>query len=269
LVLDPQKTDWISQLTTFKPDAVVNALHGNLGEDGIVQGVLELLRIPYTHCGVLASAVAMDKEISKALFRDSGLPTPKGSVFSWHDVAQGDPLPRPFVLKPIHEGSSVGVHIVTPETDLAILRKTWHFGERFLLEEYIPGRELVVSVLNDCALGVMEIIPKQSMFYDYETKYTDGLAEHIVDAKIPADVRQRAMAYAVKAHSVLKCRGTTRVDLRYNPQASAQQDVFVLEVNTQPGMTPTSLLPDQALHAGMSFNDLVAWILDQARCDYS
>ncbi|MDR0406498.1 MAG: D-alanine--D-alanine ligase [Holosporales bacterium] len=263
---DPKEDGWICALEAFAPCGVVNALHGTPGEDGTVQGVLELLRIPYTHCGVLASALAMDKEISKALFQEAGIPTPKGKVLSWEEILKKDPFIRPFILKPINEGSSVGVYIVTQETDLYALHKTWQFKNKVLLEEYIPGRELVVSILGERALGVMEIIPKHA-FYDYKTKYTDGLAEHVVEAYLSAEVRQRAMNYALQARTALKCRGAIRVDLRYNSQASVPKDLFVLEINTQPGMTPTSLLPEQARHAGITFNDLVQWILEQAQCD--
>jgi D-alanine-D-alanine ligase len=264
-IIDLQEDDWIAQIQAFAPDAVVNALHGSPGEDGTVQGVLELLRIPYSHSGVMASAMAMDKAISKAIFRDAGILTPKGDVFPWKSIVQKDPLPRPFVLKPINEGSSVGVHIVTERTDLFAIQKIWCFGECALLEEYIPGRELVASVLEDRVLGILEIVPKHT-FYDYQAKYTDGFAQHVIEPTLPEDVRQRIVVYARKAYKTLKCRGSARVDLRYNHQASSH-DVFVLEVNTQPGMTPTSLLPEQARHAGMSFNDLVQWILDRVCCD--
>ncbi|MDR1910717.1 MAG: D-alanine--D-alanine ligase [Holosporales bacterium] len=265
-VVDAQDNDWIARIRVFAPHVVINALHGTPGEDGTVQGILELLGIPYSHCGVMTSAIAMDKEMSKAVFRDAGIPVPEGMVLSWDKVIHGDPFPRPFILKPLREGSSVGVHIVTDTTDLSALRKTWRFGERILLEEYIPGRELVVSVFPDKALGILEIVP-QHAFYDYETKYTDGLAQHILNPTLPEDVRQRTLIYARQAYDALKCRGAVRVDLRYNSEASAPHDIFVLELNTQSGMTPTSLLPDQARHAGMMFNELVQWTLDQARCD--
>jgi D-alanine-D-alanine ligase len=263
---DTKEAGWITRLESFSPTVVVNALHGTSGEDGTVQGVLELLQVPYTHCGVLASAIAMDKEISKILFHAAGIPTPEWKILSWETLLLEDPFLRPFILKPISEGSSIGVHIVDQETNLLSLQATWTFGKRILVEEYIPGRELVISVLKDRALGAMEIVPKHR-FYDYETKYTEGLAEHFVDAHLPDEVYQRALDCALRAHQALKCRGATRVDMRYNPQAAAPHDLYVLEVNTQPGMTPTSLLPEQAHHVGLPFQDLVQWILEQAQCD--
>ncbi|MDR1266821.1 MAG: D-alanine--D-alanine ligase [Holosporales bacterium] len=263
---DPKEKGWISALETFAPDVVFNALHGTPGEDGTVQGVLELLRVPYTHSGVLASAVAMDKELSKALFREVGIPTPKGQVLSWQELLSKDPLPRPFILKPIREGSSVGVSIVDQATDLRSLQTHWTFGSRLLIEEYIPGRELTVCVLEDRSLGVTELVSRRA-FYDYEAKYTEGVTEHCIDPPLPDGVRQQAMHYALQAHQSLKCRGATRVDMRYDPSAPTPKGLYVLEVNTQPGMTPTSLLPEQARHAGLSFQELVLWMLERAQRD--
>jgi D-alanine-D-alanine ligase len=263
---DPKEGSWISALQAFAPTVVMNALHGTPGEDGTIQGVLELLRIPYTHCGVLTSSLAMDKALSKVLFRAAGVPTPSGQVLSWEALLLKDPFPRPFVLKPLREGSSLGVYMIEKETDLSALRKKWSFGERLLTEEYIPGRELTVCLLGEKALCVTEIVSKGS-FYDYDAKYVEGLSKHFVHVSLPGDVYQRALDCAVRASQILQCRGAARADMRYNPQMPAPHDLYVLEINTQPGLTPTSLLPEQAHYAGISFQDLIQWMLEQAQCD--
>ncbi|MDR2412555.1 MAG: D-alanine--D-alanine ligase [Holosporales bacterium] len=263
---DPKEESWISALQTFAPTVVMNALHGTPGEDGTIQGILELLRIPYTHCGVLASSLAMDKALSKVLFRVAGVPTPSWQVLSWETLHLKDPFPRPFILKPLREGSSLGVHIIEKETDLSILREKWLFGEQLLVEEYIPGRELTVCVLGDKALCVTEIVSKRN-FFDYDAKYVEGLSEHFVHVALPGDAYQRALDCAVRASKILQCRGATRADIRYNPQMPVPHDLYVLEINTQPGLTPISLLPEQARYAGISFQDLIQWMLEQAQCD--
>ena len=252
---------------TPPPDTVFNALHGRWGEDGCVQGILELLCIPYTHSGLLASALAMDKPVAKQLFAAVGLTCPEGVVVDAEDLAAGDALPRPFVVKPVNEGSSVGVRIVKngtnlPPVDLAL----WPPGTKLLVEKFIAGRELTVAVMGDRALAVTEIRPRQG-FYDYEAKYTDGRADHVIPAQIPADVYDRALEMALTAHRVLGCRGVSRADFRYDDTVKASGDLYLLEINTQPGMTPLSLVPEQAAYLNIDFPELCAWMVEHAACD--
>jgi D-alanine-D-alanine ligase len=251
---------------TPRPDVVFNALHGTGGEDGTVQGVLEFLRIPYTHSGVLASAVAMDKPVAKAVFAAAGLPVPEGKVVDRRDLVRGDPLPRPFVVKPVSEGSSVGVRIVRPDDNSwAEEAADWSYDQA-LVESYVPGRELTVAVMGDRALGVIEIRTNATM-YDYEAKYAPGGSEHIIPAPIHPAAYQAALEISLRAHCALGCRGVSRADLRYDDTAGEPGRLFLLEVNTQPGMTPTSLVPDIAKHAGIGFAELVRWMVENARCD--
>ncbi len=250
---------------TPPPDALFNALHGRYGEDGTIQAVLNILEIPYTHSGLLASATAMDKTRSKAVFEAAGIPCPDGKVINIADLRAGHVMKPPYVVKPNNEGSSVGVHIVMPG-DNHLPADDWQFGDTVLVERYIPGRELTVAVLGGKALGVTELQPHKG-FYDYEAKYTDGKTTHICPAPVPAAIAEKAMKYAVAAHEALDCRGVSRSDFRYDDSARDPGDLYMLELNTQPGMTPLSLVPEQAGYAGMSFENLVAWMVENAACD--
>lgn len=253
------------QALTPAPDVVFNALHGRYGEDGCVQGVLEILGIPYTHSGVRASAIAMDKALAKEVFVGHGIACAPGVVTR---LAQAHTvMDTPYVVKPVREGSSIGVHIVQEGDNRAPIDPAgWPYGEEVLVERYIAGRELTVAVMEDRALGVTEIRPRQG-FYNYESKYTDGRADHIIPAEVPRSVLDEAMSTARQAHQVLGCRGVTRCDFRYDDTASSPGSLYLLEINTQPGMTPLSLVPEQAAHAGISFEALVDWMLKEARCD--
>lgn len=254
------------KLAEVKPDVVFNALHGNYGEDGCVQGLLELMQIPYTHSGVLASAVAMDKPMAKRVFEAAGLTCPKGMVLTLAELKKGDPMPRPFVVKPAAEGSSVGVYIVGEEDNrpLSVLLEGEKENERqFLVEEYIAGRELTVAVLDDVPLGVTEIRPL-SGFYDYTNKYTDGKTEHLCPAPLAEITAKALMEQAVIAHKALGCRGLSRADFRYDEDKN-KENFYLLEVNTQPGMTALSLSPELAAYAGISFNQLVDRLVKGAR----
>lgn len=252
---------------TPAPDAVFNALHGRYGEDGCIQGVLEYLRIPYTHSGVVASAVAMDKPLSKILFTAAGLRCPGGSVHKIGDVLAGDVLPRPYVVKPAREGSSVGVHIVKQGVNLPpIDSDAWRFGDEVLVEPYIPGRELTVAVMGDRPLAVTELRPHDG-FYDYTNKYTSGKTDHVIPAQVPPAIYDEALASALTAHRALGCRGVSRADFRYDDTQGATGELYLLEINTQPGMTPLSLVPEQAAYCGLSFADIVSWLVEEARCD--
>jgi D-alanine-D-alanine ligase len=252
---------------TPKPDAVFNALHGRFGEDGAIQGVLDWLGVPYTHSGVRASALAMDKQAAKALFVSAGLPVAPGRMVSIEDLEAADPLPLPYVVKPVNEGSSVGVSVVrVGDNRRAEIARNWTFGPTALVEEYIPGRELTVSVLDDRALAVTEILAVAGSFYDYESKYADGGSRHIIPAAVHPDAYELAMQVAVAAHRVLGCRGASRSDFRYDDTAGEPGRLVLLEINTQPGLTPTSLLPEQAAHRGISFPQLCAWMVENAAC---
>jgi D-alanine-D-alanine ligase len=249
-----------------RPDVVFNALHGRGGEDGTVQGVLEILQIPYTHSGVLASAVAMNKPMAKAVFVKAGLPVAEGVVVTRQQLIQRDPMPAPFVVKPTNEGSSVGVRIVRPnENSWREEVAEWKFAEA-LVERFIPGREITVAVMDDRALGALEIRTRGT-FYDYTAKYAEGGSEHLMPAPIHPEAYDEALDIALRAHRALGCRGVSRADLRYDDVAGEPGRLYLLEVNTQPGMTPTSLVPDIARHAGISFKDLVAWMVENAACD--
>ncbi len=245
-----------------RPDAVFNALHGRFGEDGCVQGVLDILDIPYTHSGLLASALAMDKPMAKKLFADAGIPVAEHKIATRDEIMAGDLIDRPYVVKPLNEGSSVGVHIVLEGDVEPLFNDTgWPYGDRVMVEKFIPGRELTVSVMGDRALGVTEIKTGRE-FYDYEAKYEDGGSHHVVPADIDAAVAEEAMRLAVLAHQTLGCRGVSRADFRNDGN-----ELYLLEINTQPGMTPTSLVPEQAAYANISFQELVVWMVDNAECD--
>ena len=249
-----------------RPDAVFNALHGRWGEDGCVQGVLNLMGIPYTHSGLLASALAMDKPMAKRVFAAAGLRCPGGRLITREEFAKGEPMARPYVMKPYNEGSSVGVRIVR-QGDNIPPASSWSYGSAALVEPYIAGRELTVAVMGDRPLAVTELRSKTN-FYDYEAKYTDGITQHLVPAPIPPKVYDAALAMALGAHQALGCRGVSRSDFRYDDtQGGGPEQLYLLEVNTQPGMTPLSLAPEQAKHVGISFGALVSWMVENAQCD--
>lgn len=248
------------------PDVVFNALHGRFGEDGRVQGVLDMLGIPYTHSGALASSLAMDKPTARRLFAAEGIPVATGRVVGRAEMLAGDPLPRPYVVKPINEGSSVGVRIVRAgDPGPAFEAADWPFGDAVLVEEYVPGREITVAVMGDRALGALEITSDRG-FYDYDAKYAPGGSRHVIPAPLPTADYAEALRLALLAHSTLGCRGVSRTDLRYD-DTGATPRLVVLEVNTQPGLTETSLVPEIAAHAGISFVELVRWMVENARCD--
>lgn len=264
--VDPERQDmaW-GLLTQADPDIVFNALHGPWGEGGIVQGVLETFGRPYTHSGVLASALAMDKQAAKAVFAQAGLDTPNGLLVSRAEAAESHPMARPYVVKPNNQGSSVGVHIVRegdnrpPE---ALTHEGVDLGDMVLVEEFISGRELTTAVMGDRPLAVTEIIPRTE-FYDFEAKYAAGGSMHQIPADIPAGIEGRCLDMALAAHRALGCRGLTRSDFRWD---AANGRLVLLEINTQPGMTPTSLAPEQAAHVGIGFDQLCGWIAEDASC---
>ncbi len=254
--------DVASQLVELKPDVAFNALHGRWGEDGCVQGILEWLRIPYTHSGVLASALAMDKQRAKEAYRVAGLPIVDSVIASREAVEMAHVLPPPYVVKPNNEGSSVGVYIVHPGSNAPRLAET--MPAQVMVETYAPGRELSVSVMGDRALAVTDIITDG--WYDYDAKYKPGGSRHELPANMPADVTAACLDYALRAHRALGCRGLSRTDIRWD-EARGVAGLVLLETNTQPGMTPTSLAPEQAAHCGISFPDLCAWLVRDASCD--
>lgn len=245
-----------------KPDCVINALHGCGGEDGNIQAALNLLKCPYTHSGVLASSVAMDKYVSGLIFQSYGISIPKTIQSTWESFKNNHhDFPLPFVIKPVNGGSSCGVYIINDISELDKIE--WVYGEKVLVSEYVPGLELTVGVLNGKALEVTNIMVNKG-FYNYENKYTDGCAVHELPAKIPAEIKEKAMGWAEKAHALLECRGVTRSDFRYN---DATGELFFLELNTQPGMTNLSLVPEQARHLGISFEQLMDKLIDEACYD--
>ena len=249
-----------------RPDVVFNALHGRFGEDGAIQGVLDWLGIPYTHSGVRASALAMDKAAAKAVFAAAGLPVARGAMVDIAALEHADPMPLPYVVKPVNEGSSVGVEIMREGGNRrASVASAWSFGPAAMVEEYIPGRELTVAVMGDRALAVTEIV-SENAFYDYEAKYADGGSRHVIPAPVHPEVYARALDVALAAHKALGCRGATRSDFRYDDTVGEPGRLVLLEVNTQPGLTPTSLLPEQAAHVGYSFPQLCAWMVENASC---
>ena len=253
------------QLIEAKVDVILNGLHGPWGEDGCVQGLFEVLGLPYTHSGVLASSLAMDKIKSKHVFAQAGLDVAKDVAVTREDVARAHPLKPPYVVKPVNEGSSFGVLFVRegangPATE--VMTESWQYGDNLMAEEYIPGRELTVGVMGDRPLAVTEITTLRE-FYDFDAKYADGGSRHVIPADLPQSVTQAAMDAAVLAHNALGCRGVTRSDFRYD---ESKGRLVILETNTQPGMTPTSLVPEQAAHIGMSFEELMAWMIEDASC---
>jgi len=244
------------------PDVVFNALHGRWGEDGCMQGLLDILGIPYTHSGLTASAIAMDKPLAKRLFKDAGIPVVEDVIATRDQVLAGDVMAAPYVVKPLNEGSSVGIHIVREgANELPFAHESWPYGEHVMVEKYIAGREFTVAVMGDRPLAVTEIMTERD-FYDYDAKYAAGGSSHQVPADVDQNIYDEAMRLALLAHRTLGCRGVSRADFRFDGET-----LFILEVNTQPGMTPTSLVPEQAQHVGIDFAALVTWMVENAECD--
>lgn len=258
------------RLAEAAPDVVFNALHGTPGEDGTVQGMMDLMGLTYTHSGLVASVIAIDKELTKQTLVPHGIPMPGGRIVATREIYQRDPLARPYVLKPVNEGSSVGVAIVTAEGNYGNpinrdARGPWQEFDHLLAEPYIRGRELTTAVIGDRALMVTELRPK-SGFYDFDAKYTEGMTDHVCPAEIPDEITEACKDIALKAHRLLGCKGTSRSDFRWDDERGLE-GLFLLEVNTQPGMTPLSLVPEQARHLGMSYADLVEAIIAEALSD--
>jgi len=262
--------DIVERLREVEPEVCFNALHGRWGEDGCAQAILETLQIPYTHSGVLASALAMHKERAKDVMRAAGIPVAKGLVVSGEQAAKAHVMEPPYVIKPVAEGSSVGVFIVregaaAPPAELA---KSQWAQDQLLVERFIPGRELTCAVMGEEALGVIEILPAEGLgFYDYEAKYAPGGSKHVLPAEISPNVYQLVQKLSLAAHQALGCRGVSRSDFRFDDESGDSGELVCLEVNTQPGMTATSLVPELAAHSGRSFGDLVRWIVEDASCD--
>lgn len=256
-------------LSALKPDVAFNALHGPFGEDGTIQGVLEFLAIPYTHSGVLASALAMNKEQSKKVAKAAGIPVAESRILDRFTIRNEHPMAPPYVVKPVAEGSSFGVVIVKEDQShppQIISSPEWRYGETVMVERYIHGRELTCAVMGDVALGVCEIVPTGHAFYDYDSKYVPGGSKHECPAKVSPIIYQKIQRLALKAHQAIGCRGVSRSDFRYDDRHSENGEVVWLEVNTQPGMTPTSLVPEIAAQAGHSFGELLSWMVEDASC---
>jgi len=261
--------DIATVLDALRPDVVFNALHGPFGESGMIQGLLELLQLPYTHSGVLASALAMDKHQAKIMLKAAGVPVTDHLIMNRADVARAHAMPPPYVIKPIADGSSFGVFIVRGDhahPPQEILREDWNSGEDVMVERYIPGRELTCAVMGDVALGVTEIVTDLS-FYNYEAKYAKGGSHHLIPAPLQPNIYDKVQKLSLKAHAALGCRGVSRTDFRFNDKAGPDGELVCLEVNTQPGMTETSLVPEQAKFAGHSFEELVSWMVEDASCN--
>jgi D-alanine-D-alanine ligase len=261
--------DLAVRLAEVKPDVVFNALHGPYGEDGTVQGMLEIMGIPYTHSGVLASALAMHKSHSRTIFKAAGIPIADGKVVHRLRAAKSHVFPPPYVLKPESQGSSVGVFIVREDQEhppQELFSESWQYGDYVLAERYIAGKELTCAVMGNVALGIIDIVPTHG-FYDYDSKYLPGGSRHVLPAEIKPNVYQEVQKLALKAHQALGCRGVSRADFRYDDRAEGTTGLVCLEVNTQPGMTETSLVPEIAAHAGHSFGELVRWMVEDASCN--
>ena len=255
-------------LAELKPDVVFNALHGPFGEDGCVQGILEVLGIPYTHSGVLASALAMNKPLAKDVMKAAGIPVAEGIQVSRFEAAKAHVMAPPYVIKPPNEGSTFGVFIVQEDAThppQQLYADDWPHGEIVMVERYVAGRELTCAVRGSEAFDIIDIVP-ESGFYDYHAKYSPGGSRHILPAQISPNIYQNIQMLAVRAHQALGCRGVSRADFRYDDRLEGMDGVICLEVNTQPGMTPTSLVPDMAAYAGMSFGELVRWMVEDASC---
>ncbi len=256
-------------LAELKPDVVFNALHGPFGEDGTIQGILEYLGIPYTHSGVLASSLAMSKEQAKRVAKSVGIPVAEAKVMNRFAIKNRHPMKPPYVVKPVSEGSSFGVVIVKEDQShppQIVSSSEWKYGETVMVERFVHGRELTCAIMGDVALGVTEIIPVGHPFYDYDSKYVAGGSKHECPAKISPNIYQKIQTLALKAHQAIGCRGVSRSDFRYDDRHSENGEVIWLEVNTQPGMTPTSLVPEIAAEAGHSFGDLLSWMVEDASC---
>ena len=256
-------------LSELKPDVAFNALHGPFGEDGAIQGILEILDIPYTHSGIMASALAMNKDRAKAVMKDAGVPVAEHRIMNRFDIGTEHPMEPPYVVKPVNEGSSFGVIIVlddqkTPPPEIS--SDNWPYGDVVMVERYVSGRELTCAVMDGEALDVIEIVSIDHKFYDYDAKYAPGGSKHVLPAKILPNIYQNIQILSSKAHHALGCRGVSRADFRFDEKADGNHDLICLEVNTQPGMTPTSLVPEMAAHAGHSFGALVKWMVEEASC---
>jgi D-alanine-D-alanine ligase len=261
--------DVASVLMELAPDVAFNALHGPFGEDGTIQGVLEYLQIPYTHSGVLASALAMNKDLAKKIARAAGMPVAESRVMNRFEIGSRHPMQPPYVIKPVAEGSSFGVVIVKedqPHPPQVVGSDEWRYGDTVMVERFVHGRELTCAVMGDVALGVTEIIPVGHSFYDYDSKYVAGGSKHECPAKVSPNIYQKVQTLALKAHQVIGCRGVSRSDFRYDDRFSENGELVWLEVNTQPGMTPTSLVPEIAAEAGHSFGELLSWMVEDASC---
>jgi D-alanine-D-alanine ligase len=262
--------DIAAALAELRPDVAFNALHGRVGEDGTIQGLLEILRIPYTHSGVLASALALQKDLAKTVMRAAGVPVADGVVVDRHEAARRHALEPPYVLKPLYEGSSLGVVIVKdgrshPPQEVG--RLDWPYGDVLLAEKYVAGLELTCAVMGDRALEVIDIQPVSEAFYGYDAKYAKGGSIHVLPAKIKPNIYHEVQELALRAHRALGCRGVSRADFRYDEKKGERGELVCLEVNTQPGMTETSLVPEMAAYAGISFGALVSWMVEDASCD--
>ena len=258
-----------SVLAELKPDVAFNALHGPFGEDGAIQGVLEYLQIPYTHSGVLASALAMDKDRAKKVAAAAGVAVAPSLLLNRFEIGTEHPMEPPYVVKPVREGSSFGVVIVKEDQahpPQIISSAEWNYGAEVLVEQYIPGRELTCAVMGGRVMDVCEIIPVGHQFYDYDSKYVAGASSHVCPAKILPNIYQKIQTMALTAHRAIGCRGVSRSDFRFDDRFSEDGEVIWLEINTQPGMTPTSLVPDIAKAAGISFGELLSWMVEDASC---
>ena len=268
--VDASRDRFVPILEDLRPDVAFNALHGKWGEDGCCAAVLETLQIPYTHSGVLASSLAMHKEKSKIIFRAAGIPVAESKLVNIETVATTHPMLPPYVVKPVAEGSSVGVHIVSSNANgpaSIVLEQRDLFGDEAMVERFIPGKELTCAVVGDVALGVIDIVSNAAAWYDYKSKYTPGGSQHILPAEIPNEVYRKCQEYSILAHKALGCRGVSRSDFRFNDTPGSEGELILLEVNTQPGMTGTSLVPELAAYAGHSFEDLVTWMVNDASLD--
>ena len=261
--------DVASVLADLKPDVAFNALHGPFGEDGTIQGILEYLEIPYTHSGVLASALAMDKAQAKIIAKAAGIPIAEQRLMNRFDFTSSHPMKPPYVVKPVREGSSFGVVMVKEDQShppQIITSSEWRYGDSVMVERYVYGRELTCGVMGDVALGVTEVIPQGHSFYDYDSKYVKGGSKHVIPAQISPNIYQKVQTLALKAHQAIGCRGVSRSDFRYDDRFSENGELIWLEINTQPGMTPTSLVPEMADHAGHSFGEFLKWMVEDASC---
>lgn len=261
--------DVASVLAELKPDVAFNALHGPFGEDGTIQGILEYLEIPYTHSGVLASALAMDKAQAKIVAKAAGIPVAEQRLMNRFEFTSSHPMKPPYVVKPVREGSSFGVVMVKEDQShppQIITSQEWRYGDSVMVERYVYGRELTCGVMGDVALGVTEVVPQGHAFYDYDSKYVKGGSKHVIPAQISPNIYQKVQTLALKAHQAIGCRGVSRSDFRYDDRFSENGELIWLEINTQPGMTPTSLVPEMADHAGHSFGEFLKWMVEDASC---